>query len=136
MQSESQLRDFHKISYSLVVVQILNVDAYSYVSYYYFLSMLPSTYKNYVQLIIVYLNWRVEDDYIIALPSLFKCSTRRSRKQRISSIGEVKRSLSKCVVVIISNVTIPKLVYFVKLINGLIIIVAFFSYIILYRGMN
>ncbi|XP_038896605.1 uncharacterized protein LOC120084863 [Benincasa hispida] len=93
-----QVWDFEEIpcSHVLVVLRLLNMDIYSYISNYYYSSALSWTYMGCVRPVGVHSNWRVLDDGIRALPPIFKHSARRPKKQRIPSVGEAKSSSLRC----------------------------------------
>ncbi|XP_038904248.1 uncharacterized protein LOC120090597 [Benincasa hispida] len=90
--------DFEEIScsHALVILELLNMDIYSYVSNYYYSSTLSWTYLGCVRPIGVHSNWRVLDDDIRALPPIFKRSAGGPKKQRIPSKSEAKSSSLRC----------------------------------------
>ena len=75
---------------------MLNLDTYPYVSDYYHSQILLSTYLGCVRPVGVHSNWRVVNDDVKALPLIFKRPAKRHKKLRISSIGEVNSSSTRC----------------------------------------
>ena len=75
---------------------MFNLDTYSYVSDYYHSQTLLSIYLGCVRPVGVHSNWRVVDDDVRALSPIFKCPAGRPKKLRISSIGEVNSSSTRC----------------------------------------
>ena len=90
--------DFHEIpcSHALVVLWMLNLNSYSYVSDYYHSPTLLSTYLGRVLPIGVHSNWRLVNDDIGALPPIFKRLVGRPKNLRVPSISEVNSSSTRC----------------------------------------
>ena len=59
-------------AYALVVLRMLNLDTYSYVSEFYYRETLSATYNGCIQLVGSYFDWRVVDSVMKILPQVFK----------------------------------------------------------------
>ena len=77
------------------MIRSLNLDPYSFVSQYYYASVLSATYCGLVRPISNHTNWSVVEVNDNVLPLVYRRSAGRPRKRRISSIGEVSNS-TKC----------------------------------------
>ena len=79
-------------AHALVVLRMLNLDTYSYVSEFYYRETLSATYNGCIQPVGSHFDWRVVDSVMKILPPVFKRQAGRPRKQRIPSVGEFSSS--------------------------------------------
>lgn len=69
----------------------LDLNPYSFVAKYYFASILSSTYGGLICSIGNHTDWRIVKVNDNVLPSVVRRPTRRHRKQRVPSIGELAK---------------------------------------------